>query len=459
MTSVTWRAALWLAALAALPVGSARAHTHLAKSSPAAGETLRGPPAAVQLWFSGRAELALTRVRLVGPGGREVPLGAVARLGSSASAFSAPLRAALAAGTYSVEWQTAAADGHPVHGRFSFTVVGAMPVASRDTAPVMPAARAARGGGDSGATMRDEEGDELGDYQVARWAEFIALLAVLGTVVFRFVILGALERRGEPTSDLAERARQIGLGAVVLLLATGVARLFTELRAVGHPRSAFDSAAVGQLLTQTAWGRGWIVGGVGAAVLLVGLVLARRRGFGWVLAAIGALAVTLSPALTGHASAESEHLALGVMFDVLHVAAAGAWLGTLLLVVLAGVPAALRRVPGERGPAVASVVHAFHPLALLCVPLVLISGVGSAWLRLASFGAVFSSRYGTFLLIKLFLFTCVALTGAYNWHRVLPKLGGDEGARQIRRGASVELAIGAVVLAVTAALVVTPPPQ
>jgi putative copper export protein len=57
------------------------------------------------------------------------------------------------------------------------------------------------------------------------------------------------------------------------------------------------------------------------------------------------------------------------------------------------------------------------------------------------------------------LFVCVALTGAYNWRRMLPALGDEAGARQIRRTASIELAIGAVVLAVTATLVVTPPPE
>jgi putative copper export protein len=220
-----------------------------------------------------------------------------------------------------------------------------------------------------------------------------------------------------------------------------------------------DGPALDELLTQTAWGHGWIVGGAGALVLLLGLFAARRARAAWAVAAAGALGVTVSPALTGHAAAERQHPALSVTFDVLHVAGAGAWMGTLLLVVLAGVPAALRRVPGERGPAVASVVRAFHPLALICVPLVFASGVGSAWLRLESFGALFAGRYGTLLLIKVFLFACLALMGAYNWRRVLPGLGGEAEARRIRRTASVELAIAAAVLAVTAALVITPPPE
>jgi putative copper export protein/methionine-rich copper-binding protein CopC len=452
MTVRQWRAAGFLAALlAAVPIRTALGHTHLSRSSPAAGDTLRVAPASIRLWFSGRAELSFTRVRLLRADGSEIPLGPVARLDSSFSAFTVAVRGKLAGGTYLVVWQSAAADGHAVRGQYRFTILGSPVIAMVDTARATPAERV--------ATMPDAEGDELGDYQVARWAEFIAILAVLGTVVFRFVVLGALERRLEPAADLAERARQIGLGAAILLLTTGVYRLMTELRAVGHPQTTFDVSALGALLGDTAWGHGWIVGGAGAAAFLIALIVARRSSAGWYLAAVGALAVGVSPALTGHATADPKHAALATTADVLHVVGAGGWLGTLLLVVMAGIPAALRRVPGERGPAVASVLRAFHPLALTCVPLIAVSGLVSAWLRLGSWAALTASRYGTYLLIKVLLFLCVALTGAYNWRRVLPRLGDEAAAREVRRAASLELALGAVVLAVTAALVVTMPPE
>ena len=452
MTARTWRAAGWIAAsLLGLATTTAYAHTRLERSSPAAGDTLRSPPAAIRLWFSGRAELSFTRVRLLRSDGSDVSLGTVARLDSSMSAFTIPIGATLSGGAYTVVWQTAAADGHPVRGRFTFTVASASAVAMADTTRTTPAERV--------ATMPDEQGDELGDYQVARWAGFVAMLAALGTVAFHFVVLGSLARRHEPTADLAERARQVGLGAVVLLVATGCYRLITELRALGGRASPLDASAIGALLTETTWGRGWLVGSVGAAVLLLALIAARRSPGAWYVAVAGLVGVALSPALTGHAAADPEQPALAVVVDVLHVLGAGAWLGTLLLIVIAGVPAALRRVPGERGPAVASILNAFHPLALVCVPLVAVSGLMSAWLRLGSWGALTSSRYGTYLLIKVLIFSCVALTGAYNWRRVLPTLGNEGGARQIRRTASLELVIGAVVLAVTAALVVTPPPK
>jgi putative copper export protein/methionine-rich copper-binding protein CopC len=433
--------------------GAAKAHTWLERSSPAAGDTVRNAPTAVRLWFSGRAELAFTRVRLLGADGREIPLGPVARLGSSRSAFSTPIGAPLSPGTYTVEWQTAAADGHPVRGRFSFTMGGVVLSGSTDTAraPVTAPERV--------ATMPDAEGDERRDYQVARWAGFVGLLAVLGVVVFQLGIVGALERHNEPTTDLTERARQIGLGAVVLVLSSGVYRLFAELRAIAQPRELYSVDALTALLTTTAWGRGWLVGVAGAIVLFASLVAARRGRAAWWVAAVGALGVALSPALTGHAASAERFTTLSIVVDVLHVLGAGAWLGTLLVVVLAEIPAALRRVPGERGPAASAILRAFHPLALACVPLVVASGLISTGLRLGNWSALTSSRYGTYVLVKVALFACVAIMGAYNWRRMLPALGEEQGARRIRRTASVELAIGALILVITAVLVVTPIPR
>lgn len=52
----------------------------------------------------------------------------------------------------------------------------------------------------------------------------------------------------------------------------------------------------------------------------------------------------------------------------------------------------------------------------------------------------------------------MAVTGAYTWLRVKPTLGQVEGAHRVRRSALVELAVGIVVLAVTAVLVATPTP-
>ena len=126
-----------LAALALLPGAALVFHLRLLASDPAADTVVTHPPAAVRLWFSQQAELAVTRVRLVGPGGMAVPLGPLAHdttkpptaNGKPATATRArdegvvaAVRGPMPPGAYAVEWRTMAADGHPVSGRTTFRV-------------------------------------------------------------------------------------------------------------------------------------------------------------------------------------------------------------------------------------------------------------------------------------------------------------------------------------------------
>jgi copper resistance protein D len=111
-----------------------------------------------------------------------------------------------------------------------------------------------------------------------------------------------------------------------------------------------------------------------------------------------------------------------------------------------------------QGPAVAVLVHAFSPTARIFAALVTATGVLSAAFHLGSLADLWQSPYGRTLLLKIGVLSLVLGTGAYNWLRVLPALGGEEGSTRLRRSAGFELAVGAAVLLATAVLVATPPP-
>lgn len=186
------------------------------------------------------------------------------------------------------------------------------------------------------------------------------------------------------------------------------------------------------MLTRTLWGWGWLLQAAATALTAAAWWRVQAReaepgGTGWWWgAAAGALLLALTPALSGHAAAVPRLTLPAVLADLLHVLGAGAWLGSLLLLLGVGLPAARRLAPGRRAPALAALVGAFSPVALACAAVVVATGV---------FG-----------------------TGAYNWLRVRPRLREETGARRLRRSGWAELAIGALVLAVTAVLVATPPP-
>lgn len=457
------RSLLWSLLLLAIPA-ALLAHARLRRSAPASGERLGSSPAAITLWFSERPQLPFTRLRLIGPGGAEIGLGAPSAV--SSLGVSAQVLRPLVAGAYVVVWQTGAADGHVTSGRFGFTV-NTVPTTAAPVAPVPPRtgeSRRDRAAGDRGNEFLRLDSAEAArptaaQEAVTAWVAYIALLTIVGAVVFVLVVLRVLRRAGQPLPNAADAARRLAQASLVLVFIAMLSRLYMESALVNGTRAATNTDAVRTLVLSTTWGNGWLVGAAGALILLVALVLAGRRTSGWTLAAAGCAALALSPALTGHAVADVEHPLLAIAADALHVLGASIWLGTLLLIVLVGIPVVRRREAGERGPAVVALLRAFNPLALTGAALVGATGVLSAVLHLTTLADLWTTPYGRTLLLKLGTVGCVVLVGAYNWRRLTPTLGGPESPRHLRRSAALELLVAAAVLAVTAVLVGTATPD
>lgn len=201
-------------------------------------------------------------------------------------------------------------------------------------------------------------------------------------------------------------------------------------------------------------------GGLSALIQITGLLLlvagflfaVRRVNWGWVLALVG---VVILP-LRGLASGDWTKVV-----TPLHRLAAGLWIGTPFVLLVAGIAIAFRRdVPGERrGRVVASMVRAFSPLALGGAGALVFFGVITAWLHLHYLSALWATPYGWTLIIKLCLVDVVVALGVWNWRRVGPSLGTEQGATVIRRSSKRELTVATLVLLVTAILVSVPAPR
>jgi copper transport protein len=148
---------------------------------------------------------------------------------------------------------------------------------------------------------------------------------------------------------------------------------------------------------------------------------------------------------------------MAVVSDSVHILAAGGWLGALLLLLVAGVPATARMAPLGRGHVVREMVHAFSPMALVFAGILALTGIIAAVLHLGSWTALTSSDYGRILLIKIAALVLVLAVALYNWRRLRPALDASR-VDTFRRTARMELIFAFVVLVVTAWLVATPPP-
>ena len=438
-----------LGALTVLPThATARAslpHLALKRSEPAADSRLDRSPDRITLWFTARPQVAFTTIRIASATA-EVAVDSI--VADTGFAIHGRVARPLPAGDYRVIWRTASADGHPISGEFSFSVaVG--DTASAAPAPGTPASQ-------SPAVSVPPE--TVSEYRTARWMEFVALLTVLGVLGFRHATLPPLASRGVSTADAADRARRLGQSALVLYFVAAMVRLYSEAAALASRATALSSDTLVPLLRATTWGFGWLAGFVGALVLLAGWALSKRSlAVGTPIALTGALGMVLSPALSGHA-ASSPSFVLSITLDMVHVAAAGLWVGTLIMVLVVGIPAMRRLTDGNPDAAVSALVSSFHPLALFCAPLVVLAGLGTSWLRLGDLGALTGTRYGQTLLYKLALFAVVAGLGAYNSLRARKRLGTPQGTAHFRRTAALELVFAALVLAATTQLVTAPVP-
>ncbi|MDQ6633650.1 MAG: copper resistance protein CopC, partial [Gemmatimonadota bacterium] len=168
-----------------LAPASLLAHGRLKSSNPASGAHLAHVPRELRLDFSETAEMAFTFVRLLSADGRAVPLGPLAYAPDSHRSVVAPVIGPMEPGTYVVVWQVAGDDGHPVRGRFEFVIApGAM---GSGAAP-----------GEMSGMHHDPvsmpEGNGFGAespfYVAIRWAEFAAVLLIVGAVTFRYLVLG-----------------------------------------------------------------------------------------------------------------------------------------------------------------------------------------------------------------------------------------------------------------------------
>lgn len=424
------------------------AHTKLVRSAPASNARLATSPSSIDLWFSEAPALRMTSIDLLDSAGTHVPIGSV--VGSGVH-LSVALSRTLVPGRYTVVWKTAADDGHVSDGRFFFVI---------DTAPAT-AATTPPAAGPPAMSKPNVPNTAVETTSVAtlpnaiRWAEFVALFTVLGAVVFRLVIVQRAGWNDGAEAEAADRARRYGQYAVVLFLITTLMRLSAESDLVPFGDGRLTKMLL--VIRDTHWGLGWAVGAVGVVLAGVGFSIAFRGLTGWGIAAVGAIAMSVGETLTSHATSAAQYQPLAVATDFVHVAAAGAWLGGLALVLFAGLPSLAST--GEPDAAGSRLVRSFHQSAVESVTLVLLSAIVSAWLRLGSWGDFTDTLYGRVLFRKIVFVVIVLLVGAYHWRKAVVPDWTSGTAGRFRRSAVLELLVAAVVLGFTAVLVASALPD
>ncbi|KRC53384.1 MULTISPECIES: copper resistance protein CopC [unclassified Nocardioides] len=405
-----------LSALLGGGAAPAAAHPNAIQSTPEAGSVAPEAPKAISIALSEPAVARGSTFEVTGPGGKAVATGPVTEK-ANGQILSVVPRTTLASAVYTVRWSALGDDGHVVSGSFRFGVA----TADGDDPPGAASL--------TGAGQRPDS-SAAGD-SVIRWTGRWAGILMASVLFAGLLLLHRLRRAGEISPAGESR----------LLRLTPTAWLVTVLAAVAGALTSATAGSTGEfdlgLLTESATGRADLARLAFVAVATAALLVVRRRPRvrPWVgLAAAGG--VLASYAFSGHVLTEpSVPYLLAV---VVHVLAAGLWLGGL------GAVAVASRVGGVD---VRTSLRRYAAIAIGALVVVVLTGVAAAIREVAHWYFLTWSGYGRVVLAKAALVVVIAVIGLVAWRR-------SRGDRQPgpARAVGFELVAGVVVLALAVTL-------
>jgi putative copper resistance protein D len=299
---------------------------------------------------------------------------------------------------------------------------------------------------------------------ITRAVQIAASILIAGIFTFDFVTLGLTGwSESNDLHEIERRLFRLAFWGLIAALLSGLLWFWLEVASMRELslKNALSTPAWRAVLFETQFGRVWQLrlGLIGAAFVLVASALAQfkaRRALVVVLWLVSVVLLT-SLAWISHAAAATVH-PFGVSGDMLHLCAAGFWIGGLvpLTIFLARV-----RSSFSLGEKVVRVVRRFSTLSLCCVSVLVVSGISNSWLLVGSIHALFTTPYGRLLLVKLTLFAILIAIGARNRFLIKAKPlkapAGRNVLSQLRRNVICEAWLGFAVVAIIACLGVTPP--
>jgi copper transport protein len=253
---------------------------------------------------------------------------------------------------------------------------------------------------------------------------YAGVLVLAGAVAWRVAVApGAAERlvpevggRSPDLGPLETRVARIAAWTALLLMPVWALRLHVQLLGFRDPFAPL-SEDLAFLIGDTFWGTVWIAQGVVLVMLAGGFWIAARRPvepmparipwgdptpptplpWRWRGLAFGVVALAATLALSSHAMSVPSNRALAVTLDGAHTLAAGAWIGALALVLGSARGAA----SPERPSIFAAQLHAFSPVAMVSVGLLVFAGFLLSTQHVMAWGNLWGSPYGRVLLLKV----------------------------------------------------------
>lgn len=379
------------------------AHAFLVASEPAANAVLPDTPTRVAMTFSEPLErVASTKAALYDQFGQKVESATLQFDLQNRNMMILVLPDRLPRGTYSVLWQTlSAADGHRAQGYIPFTI-GTVD----DIRSVVP----------------PEFGTSAGPPEwlqtAARWVSYAGLSIVVAIwPIWLLVLRPGISPAWQAGPGLVRRARKLAFAGV----GTGIvgALLALYVQSANADDGAGVISSIGTTLTDTRYGRIWLLRVVFLLVMAVGLLAAAwwrpkaHRALTWGLAGLAAL-LPLPFALVAHAAAQTRGRTGAIAFDMFHLLAASLWVGGLFALFFVLIPTLRDLTPAGRRVVLSGAVPRFSAVALASWAIIILTGLYTSWLQVGSWEALRETDYGKALTVKVLLLLPLLLLAAFN---------------------------------------------
>ncbi|AEG71065.1 copper homeostasis membrane protein CopD [Ralstonia solanacearum] len=296
-----------------------------------------------------------------------------------------------------------------------------------------------------------------------RFALYLDLMVAFGVALFGLYAM----RPDERSSVVARRyVYVIGLAAV-LGIGLSLASMVVMAKAMtGATEYAELTAHVfGMIMTATSVGLAWTARIVVLLAALAVIAMLRTRPtlrFG-VSASLGAAALA-TVAWAGHgAMDDGTRGGLHLASDIVHLLAAGAWVGALFAFVILSKEA--REASPEAAERLGRASNGFaHIGTMIVATLVLTGAVNYLLIMGPTAEGLLTTAYGGLLLAKLALFALMLVLAAANRYRLSPRLAGalkngdhTEAVAGLRQSLITETCLAVLILVLVACLGVLSP--
>ena len=348
----------------------ADAHAVLLKATPSENSSLDSPPKQITLTFNERLENGIHEISVIDRNGVDAT-SYKAKLSKNHRQLSIKLPT-LKDGVYAVSYKVTSQDGHPVRSTYVFSI-GKLP-SNADKSQLL---------------LQTKNSNPFGLVWFFRSIYYASLLLITGWVIWGLFIK---QSSGEEKRGLKKWLTRLNLFYLYMLIIIGLGPNHDALLS-GH---FLNTKNLIPFFTETIFGVTW---GISLILAILGIFLLQKSkvfDFLWVLIII------CLEGISGHAI-NAAPSALGIGFDILHLASAAVWSGGLFYIMV------FWKNQRER---VVQFLPQFSQAAFASIILLLLTGSVLTLMLIPDIAYLTKDLWGILILAKFGLIIFVILIGA-----------------------------------------------